>query len=152
MLVAKKEIKTYRDYDSDKVNRKPKRKTKKPKYKLKIFFCATIGLGICIGILLRYAYITEIKYSLLESENQIVELKEKKQKLSLRLEEVKESKNIEKRAMNELGMVYPDDDQIVYVNVTKINNEDIYTSNNKNFFLKFFRNTFAKIINIFDVF
>ncbi|MBE6081912.1 MULTISPECIES: cell division protein FtsL [Tissierellales] len=154
LLVAKKEEKYY--YGEDRVyenkvqreKRKAKRKAQ-TRNKLKLFLYAFIFLAACLSILFRYTQLTQmrVEISKLESEKNTLE-KEKQEKLS-ELEEVKNSAKIEEDATAKLGMNYPTEAQIVYldVNENKLKEEQKEDSNVA--VKKYFKNILSAIINLF---
>lgn len=124
MLVAKKEIYDYdaqydtKDYKVNKTKEKEKaQKTENVSLKIKVFFYATIILAVCIVVLLRYAYISQLKYDLGTDMNTVEELSQERQRLMLDLEQIKDSGRIEEIAKKELGLQYPTEQQVIYVRV-----------------------------------
>lgn len=121
MIVAKKELEYYNENSK---YPKPKKRTENKKnkksnvkIKVKVFTLAAITFSICLIVLLRYAYISQLKYDIVNFKGNIEELNKEKQKLALELEAIKESGLIERKAINELNMVYPKDEQVVYIEI-----------------------------------
>ncbi len=155
MLVAKKENYTFQEnIDTTKKKRKKAnkhRKTNNVSSKLKIFFYAAITMVVCLGVLLRFSYISQMQYDLLTMKNEIEALKEDKLLLTVELEKNKNLEKIETEAIQKLGMQYPKDNQIVYINVKmdSQNNIDLANNNinNSGFFLDAFDNTIGQILD-----
>ncbi|SCG83204.1 cell division protein FtsL [Proteiniborus sp. DW1] len=155
MLVAKKEVYSYVE-ESQKVSTKRVKQSKKSNSNLKIkaFGFALLTLAICLGVLFGYAKITQVKMEILKLDNEIVQLKKHRLDISLDLEKIKESGWIEAEAESRLGMMYPTDEQIVYVSV---NGYDIDNNNNieevnreeKLTFVNLFNNLASKISDKF---
>ena len=124
MLVTKKELDYYYPDQVDVEYERPKRskrthKKKKSKVSYKLFAIglAMIGLILSLFILYRYANITKVRQEITELERQKFELEREKEDLITELESIKSSSKIEEEAMIKLGMSYPTEDQIVYINV-----------------------------------
>lgn len=140
MLVAKKELDYYYPDQMEveperpkKVNKRRKKKSKAAN-KLLIMGLAIIGLTLSLFILYGYANITKIRIEITELEKQKVQLAREKEDLIAELEGIKSSSKIEEDAMIKLGMDYPTEDQVVYINVDDIAlNEEIST--NKEFMI-----------------
>lgn len=155
MLVTKKELDYYyypdqinTEYESLKRTRKRKKKKKKENikvsYKLSAIGLAMIGLILSLFILYRYANITKVRLEITELEKQKVELEKEKEHLTTELESIKSSSKIEEDAMIKLGMDYPTEDQIVYINVKDMDmDEEINTK--KEFILS---KQFKSIVNL----
>lgn len=120
MLVAKKEVYSYvedRNVATTKEFKQSKNRKSNSLLKVKVFGLALLTLVICLGVLFGYAQMTQIKMEVSKLDKEIAELKKHKVDISLELERIKESGWIEKEAEDRLGMIYPSDDQIVYISV-----------------------------------
>ena len=125
MLVTKKELDYYDyngnqadvEYEKPKKTYKKKKKKSKVSYKLFIVELAIIGLILSLFILFRYANITKVRQEITDLERQKTELAKEKEYLTTELESIKSSSKIEEDEMIKLGMDYPTQDQIVYLNV-----------------------------------
>lgn len=121
--------------------------------KLKAFGIALLTLFICLGILIRYAQMTQIKMEVSKLDKEISELSKHKIDISLELERIKESGWIEREAETRLGMMYPTNNQIVYVSVDDnyIDKDNIIEEEEPGnlAFLKLFSNVVGKISNKF---
>lgn len=96
-------------------------------YRLMLMFFAIIGLALSLIILHRYAQITKLKLEITELQAQKIRLEEEKDDLLAELEAIKSSTKIEEDAFTKLGMIYPEEGQVVYVEVE----EPIITSENE---------------------
>lgn len=119
MLVAKAE---YNYYPEEKVIHRQKKNTNK-KIKVRkinkgMYLAMAITLLISsLFILFRYAKITETRHEITRLENEVVELQKLRRDLLADLEGLKSTTKISEEASNNLGMIYPDEGQIVYVSV-----------------------------------
>jgi len=144
---------SYVDEKQYKPLRKKKKKTKNnAAIKMKLFASALLLLCVCLFVLLRYAYITQIKFDVSQLDKEITKLHSEKQDLLIELDKIKESGLIEFEAQSKLGMVYPSEEQIVYVSLN--NNDPRYISEDideeKPFvLLKSLNNFLIKIYNMF---
>ncbi|HLR35267.1 MAG TPA: septum formation initiator family protein [Tissierellales bacterium] len=161
VIVAKKEVKDYREYYNeekqltnnkvlkDKKNRKKEINKKKSKEKLR--FLKTIGLMflVCVFILNRYTKITGLSYEVSNLETEVEELNREKEDLKTELDGLKAVAKIEKDAKLKLGMNYPTEDQIVNVDVK----DDIFenkVAENKEFDVaKYLKNVVDKVLKFF---
>ncbi|MGF7058804.1 hypothetical protein [Brassicibacter mesophilus] len=153
MLVAKKEMYSYVDEKQHKPLRKNKKNTKSnTAIKVKLFASALMLLCVCLSVLLRYAYITQIKFDVSQLDREITNLQSEKQDLLLELDKIKESGMIEFEAQSKLGMVYPSDEQVVYVSLNNIDEKNVNEDSveEKSFiFLKSFNSFLDKISDMF---
>jgi len=97
-------------------------KSKKPKknYRFeKIIITITLATVLAFSILLltRFMAITEAKHRVNSLQNQIVRLEVEKEKLRVEVEKVSRSGWIESEAISRLDMVYPSQDQMIYINI-----------------------------------
>lgn len=123
MLVAKREVYSYHEDNHVKETKKNNHNRKSNfSLKLKLFGIALLTLFVCLGVLIRYAQMTQIKMEVTKLDKEISELSKHKTDISLELEKIKESGWIEKEAESRLGMVYPTNEQVVFVSVN-LNNE-----------------------------
>lgn len=159
MLVAKKDI--YDNYYDKPTIKKTntvidtrRKKESNVALKIKAFLYALAMLIICLTILFRYTYITKVQIEISQLNNEINKLSEEKQELALELDELKDTRWIERQAMTKLNMRYPNDGEKFYVSVDKniLNNKE--TGQNtasifegKKVFLESFRNMFKRIAN-----
>src|SRR5699024_5539687 len=105
---------------------------------------------VCMFILYRYSKITHLSYEVSNLEKEVTELNRERNDLSTELDSLKSVAKIEKDAKLQLGMDYPTEDQIVYLNV----NEDIFNeknvANNTDFnIVKYFKNVVDMVLKFF---
>lgn len=155
MLVAKKEVYSYVE-DRSVVTTKEVKQSKNRKtnslLKVKVFGLALLTLVICLGVLFGYAEMTQIKMEVSKLDKEIVELRKHKVDISLELERIKESGWIEKEAEDRLGMMYPADEQIVYISVIDKDldsNLEEVTIEEELGFVKLFSNMISKLSDKF---
>lgn len=90
------------------------------KRRMQFLFRSFAGCILVFGLLsflvMRYAMIFEINYTINGLEREINELKLQKEDLRVQLDSTIVLDNVEKVAVNELGMQYPQPEQIVYIN------------------------------------
>jgi len=129
LLVAKRELEYSHIEEKRKKNIRTtnKKKNNMAVYRLMLMFFAIIGLALSLIILHRYAQITKLKLEITELQAQKIRLEEEKDDLLAELEAIKSSTKIEEDAFTKLGMIYPEEGQVVYVEVE----EPIITSENE---------------------
>ncbi len=156
MLVARKNASLSYENDTYKKTKVKKRrrisKTNQIVHKVKFITFSIALMGACITLLLMYAKTSSMKYDILRLDKEIIELEEQKQALEIQLEKIKESGVIENIAISELGMQYPTNNQIVYLN-TQGSNSQISTakkkdSKNENFY-KGLINSITSFLHLF---
>lgn len=121
MLVAKKEY----SYNPEPTRESKKKKVIKKKRVInkKMYFGILILFFISsLFILDRYAGITQTRYDITQLQGQLRELELEKNDLEANLEGLKTTTAISEKAQMNLGMVYPEEDQVVYLAVN--NNEN----------------------------
>lgn len=162
LIVAKKEVRDYREYyneekkqinnkvRNDRQKRRKEIKQKKSKARLRFLTIVVMMFLVCMFILYRYSKITHLSYDVSNLEKEVTELNREKEDLSTELDSLKNVAKIEKDAKLQLGMDYPTEDQIVYLNV----NEDIFNeknvANNTDFsIVKYFKNVVDMVLKFF---
>ena len=95
--------KSYNRYKTKLLNNKP------------FIFTVTIVVIILISILILYSQIAGLDREILSQKNEIEELNKTKTTLVGEIKAVKSSSQIAEEAMYKLGMVYPSEDQIIYI-------------------------------------
>lgn len=149
MVLARKESMYVQEQVEEKQQSKvgKSKKTKKNYRFEKILITITLATILVFSILLltRFMAITEAKHRVNSLQNKIERLEVEKEKLRVEVEKVSRSVWIESEAKSRLDMVYPSQDQMIYINVnpTKITmltsemnkiNDDINQSDeNKNY-------------------
>src|SRR5690554_12334 len=101
---------------------------------------AMVGLILALFILYRYANITKIRLEITELEKQKIELEKEKENLVGELEAIKSSSKIEEDAIIKLGMDYPTEDQVVYVDIDELVFADELEGMKEFFIVKQFKN------------
>lgn len=124
MMPAEKWYEYQENYQKYGLEMKPKEEKRKPRAK-KIGLTSrdkagllglilTVGI-ICIGLIIMTAYAATLKYD----NNQIImsnnELKVEIEELNKKVEVAKNIKSIEKKAVEDLGMIKPKKSQIIYL-------------------------------------
>ena len=125
MLVADNRAYDYKSeqyiYDLplyDEKKKPVKKKAKKALSKAHVFSVLLV-FSISIIMIARYAYIAEISFNINKLEKEHNELLKENSLLNVKLMQTVNLQTLEKIALEELSMQYPDPDQIVYVNVEK---------------------------------
>lgn len=80
------------------------------------FLGCMLVFGLLSFLVMRYALIFEINYTINGLEKEIKEYTLQKEDLRVQLDSTVVLDNVERVAMNELGMQYPQPEQIVYIN------------------------------------
>lgn len=121
MVLARKESIYVQEQVKEKQQPKANR-SKKPKKNYRIEKAViTITLATVLGssllLLTRFMDITEAKHRVNSLQNQIEQLETEREKLRVEVEKVSKSGWIESEAKTRLDMVYPSQDQIMYINI-----------------------------------
>lgn len=118
MLVAKNEF-NYEPERKEQPKQKKIIKKKKVTVINKSMYLGIIAMFVISSffILNRYVNITQARYEITENQNQLRELELEKIDLQASLEGQKSTTRISESAQKNLGMVYPEEEQIVYVSV-----------------------------------
>ena len=151
MLVAKKELDYYPE-QIDIQREKPKKVHKKKSNassKLLIIGFAIIGLILSLFILYGYANITKTRLEVTGLEKQKIELEREKEDLIAELEGIKSSSKIEEGAIVKLGMDYPTEDQIVYMDVNDLALEEKVNTKDEFMIVKQFKNMMNLVSGLF---
>ncbi|HSH35007.1 cell division protein FtsL [Schnuerera sp.] len=154
MLVAKKDLNYYYPEKNDIETTKTRRVVKKKKksralYRLIVMGIAMVGLILALFILYRYANITKIRLEITELEKQKIELEKEKENLVGELEAIKSSSKIEEDAIIKLGMDYPTEDQVVYVDIDELVFADELEGMKEFFIVKQFKNIVNLVLSLF---
>lgn len=109
----------YDVYEENKVLKAKKqyKRNRIAKLKLVLSILAVFAAGLLI--MYRFALITQISYSINESEKQYNELRNKNSLIRMQVERDTDLTNIKEAAITRLGMHEPDKSQKVYVRVPK---------------------------------
>lgn len=161
VLVAKKKLEYYdpeqvdMEYEKQKkIRENQKRENRRAQSIQKLFFIgfAIIGLALSLYILQGYASITKVSQEITELENQKLELKREKEDLIGELEAIKSPIKIEEDALIKLGMDYPKEEQIVYMDVKDLdftNNKDSFNIASETSVLERFKSAFNLLLGLF---
>ena len=112
---------TYEDYaydlpahDEQKKKSKKKVEKRRPKGQIFLLFMA---FSFSIVMISHYAYIAEIAFNINRLEKEYAEIVKENSLLNVRLAETVNLQKLETLAQEELGMQYPNPDQLVYLDV-----------------------------------
>lgn len=100
--------------------------------KRKLIFTLTVFILVLFSVTYMYVQISTLDKKISQQENQLEELKKTKISLDGEIEGIKNSTDIANEAKYKLGMVYPEDDQIIYIDVE---NENVKENVKDNVFL-----------------
>ncbi|WP_053956886.1 septum formation initiator family protein [Inediibacterium massiliense] len=121
MIIAQRKYKhmneKYLQPEPKNERKKNTEKKIKASHKLQIIFGLLIVGSLCIGILLGYAKLTELKYKINGMNKDIHQMEAQIENLKVEVEEIKRSDWIEKKATEELGMQYPEKSQMEFIHV-----------------------------------
>lgn len=129
MLVTKRELEHYYpehiniDYKQQKriVEERRRRRIKaRSAQKLLGIGFAVIGTILSLLILIGYVNITKINHEIAQLEEQKIELNREKEDLVAELEAIKSPAKLEEDALTKLGMDYPTEEQVVYLDVEEL--------------------------------
>lgn len=127
MVVAKAEYNYYPEQlDEQKKKRQVKKARKVKVINKKMYISIAIILFITsLYILYGYSKITSARIEITKLEKEKVELEKIKQDLIGKLENIKSTTKISEEAIYNLGMIYPEEAQIVYVSVSDTTKEKL---------------------------
>lgn len=118
MLAREEKIReSYPDMDRDKNRKLLKKKKPRLNGKVAIVGVAITSFILAVSVLYGYATITKIKLEISNLESDRLALENEKEYMIANLEEVKSTSRIEDKAIIKLGMDYPKEDQLVYLDV-----------------------------------
>lgn len=131
LLVAKAEYNYYPE-----IIEKPKPKQVNKKRKKVRTFNKNMYISIAIILFVTnlfvlggYAKITEKRLEITQLENQVAELEKEKLNLEANLEALKSTTMISEMAIDNLGMIYPEEGQIVYIAIDDNDGVEIVENN-----------------------
>jgi len=102
-------------------NKKMVRKVNKRMYISMIIILFFTSLFVLSG----YAKITEARLEITKLEKEVVELQKVKMDLEGDLEGLKNTTTISNEAINNLGMIYPEEGQVVYISIANNSEVDV---------------------------
>lgn len=123
MIAAKREYNYYPEEEKRQVKKrkvvksKPKSTKATGNLKLFILFITIVSTASIMVLLTRYARITAINTEINNLERTYGELEKEKINLNAEIDSLKTSENIMGDAMMKLGMGFPEDGQVLYVDV-----------------------------------
>jgi len=103
--------------------KKASQQKSKPGKRLFHFAMIMIGFGICAYTIARYAMIAQNQQEILELERILEKQQSIQQYMQVELAARSDLKRIEEYAKNELEMTYPDDDQILFVELPEVDTD-----------------------------
>ncbi len=103
-------------YEEKKKSGKAVRKNKKSKPHI---FTVIFVFSVSIVMIAHYACLAEINFNINKLEKELKEVQKENSLLSVKLAQAINLQSLEKVALGELNMQYPDSEQIVYINVIK---------------------------------
>jgi len=130
LLVTKRELEYYHpeqvdiDYERQRKiieGRNKRRRRSRSLQKLLGIGLAIIGTGLSLLILIGYVNITRVNHEIAELEEQEMELNREKEDLIAELEGIKSPAKLEGDAVSRLGMDYPTEEQVVYLDIEELN-------------------------------
>lgn len=141
MVLARKEsIYIHDQVDEKQQSKVSKRKNVKKNYRFeKIIVTITLATVLVSSILLltRFMAITEVKHRVNSLQSQIERLEMEREKLRVEVEKVSRSGWVESEATSRLDMVYPSQEQMIYVNINPAKvamvTSEMNKTNDKNF-------------------
>ncbi|NLM06348.1 MAG: hypothetical protein GX219_05450 [Tissierellia bacterium] len=101
--------------------------------RLFIFFCAVVFFVAGLLVVRGLANINKVQHEIIALENRKKELIQEKSELYTEIEAIKASAEIQDEARFKLGMIYPEEGQVVYVSV----GDSSIKGNEKKSFLRF---------------
>lgn len=135
MILAERKI--YQDYyqqkNNDEVNSAKRRKTRN---KLRAISKLCIVFVIAVIITSRFAVISEYSYKINKMETEFAELQKVNERLNLQLAQLQDITWIEEYAGDRLGMIYPENTDIIYVAVDRIPEKVVQESSDQKYGIK----------------
>jgi mannose-6-phosphate isomerase class I len=99
-------------------------KTLSTKQKAKLIFATSLLGALCVMIIVTTAYISQIKYNINRIESDVIGLEKDIQNIQIDIQKSKEINQLEAKAIQNLGMIYPSADQIVFLSTVKVDDVD----------------------------
>lgn len=97
-----------------------------------LYITIAIVIIMFLGVSISYSQLSNLDKEIIAQEKEISDLKKTKMALEAELKGIKSSSEIQEEAMYKLGMVFPSQEQIIYVD---INNDTNKMDVNHNVFL-----------------
>jgi len=113
------------EYNRSKPDRsRANRQKQKNRRKVRAFVQVIAAFAVALLIISRFAVISEYNYGIRNLKRELQELQKTNERLSLQLAQAQDINWIEEYATTHLGMIYPDNRDIVYIAVEDIQDED----------------------------
>ncbi len=109
----------YDVYEENNVLKAKKKQKAYNKIKLKVVMLILLAFGLCLTVIVRYAMITELNYSINKELKKYNEIKNENSRLKVAIDKDLDLGRIKETAEKKLGMQKPDKYQIVYMKVAK---------------------------------
>lgn len=84
-----------------------------------LYMTIAIVIIMFLGVSIAYSHLSSIDKEIMAKEKEISDLKKTKLALEAEVKGIKSSTEIQDEAMYKLGMAYPSQDQIVYVDISE---------------------------------
>ncbi|MBL7575294.1 Septum formation initiator [Peptoniphilus asaccharolyticus DSM 20463] len=94
-----------------------------------LYMTIAIVIIMFLGVSIAYSHLSSIDKEIMAKEKEISDLKKTKLALEAEVKGIKSSAEIQDEAMYKLGMVYPSQEQIVYVDISE-NKKQLDVNNN----------------------
>lgn len=161
MVVAQRKY----DYVEEKIekNKQSKKNEEKQKnefkaiHKIQLVFSLVIITSLCIGILLGYVQLTELKYNINSLRKDLHKVEGSIENLRVDVERMQRTDIIEKKAREELGMQYPKKEQMVFLHLDhkaltneKEEQEASLDKTNKSSLIQNIKGTLSKVFGLLD--
>lgn len=113
--------KNHKELNKKRISTGNKNIKKRSNKKQKAPLCITLVIVIIISLssTLLYAQLSNLDKQIIAQQKEMKELKKTKESLEGDIKGIRSSSEIQDEAMYKLGMVYPKEDQIVYIDVSK---------------------------------
>lgn len=127
MIAAEKRYQDYENYSNGLTQNQNSKVNLSFAAKAKLIFLLIAIGAMCITMIISSAYITQIKYNINETAKEVKMCYDDIENIQVKIEKQSKARVIEERALNELGMVYPEGNQIVYLE-NNMSNETEFAS------------------------
>lgn len=109
----------YDVYEHNQVLKEKKIRRNNAKIKWKVVFGIVIVFSLCLVLMYRYALITEMNLTAINSEKEYKQIKDENSRLRVEIEKQTDINTIREIAEGKLNMHKPEKNQIVYIYVPK---------------------------------
>ena len=116
-------------YDQEDTSYETRKKSNKQKkistaQKAKLILAMSLIGALCILIIVSSAYTSQIKYNINKSEDKRISLQKEIENIKIEIQKGNEIKQLEAKAIDDLGMTYPNMDQVVFLSKIKVDDTD----------------------------